>query len=135
MTSCPSKTLMTHLVKKITLGFVYFCEKWDFQLFLKDVLSNLNFWVIDIPEFLEMFKIFLTKEMVKNMVVVITLNFEEPWDFIDQLDEWIKRVVAALSPTLGELSLDENDQMRRNLRNFILRFSDPIEDEQGRISK
>lgn len=95
----------------------------------------MNFWVVDIPDFLEMFKIFCTKDLVKNMVVVFTLNFEEAWEFIDQLDDWIKKTVAALSPTLGELSLDENDEMRNNLKKFILRFSDPIENEQKKISK
>jgi Dynein light intermediate chain (DLIC) len=91
--------------------------------------------MIDIPEFLEIFRTFLTKEMLKNMVIVICLNFEEPWDFMDQLDEWIKKTVAAISPTLGELSLEENDEMRNNLRKFVLRFADPIENEQKNFEK
>lgn len=60
----------------------------------------------------------LTEEFVKSLVIVIMVDFSEPWRFLQSLNEWLDLVTGKISQM--KIALKTQDEMRAKSLSFLL---------------
>lgn len=91
------------------------CQKWslghNYADVVKDILARVSLYLLSspAPSFASLIKPLLTSQSIPNTLIVILLDWSQPWSWMRQLREWLlllRSVILSLSPECKE-SMEE----------------------------
>ena len=88
-----------------------------------------------------------TEDFVKSLIIVLMVDFSEPWGFMQSLNEWLDLVTGKISQM--KIGLKTQDEMRAKSKGLfemfsvmfklvldhILNFKEPVFEEDGKLVK
>ena len=101
---------------KSLLDFIYINSQ-DLDDPDNDMRAYIRCYVIDEIEQLDLLGIILDSEFLENMILVINLDFEEPYGFMNQLSLWIDAISKKM--TSVEVKLEVQDKIREKLKLYV----------------
>ena len=69
--------------------------------------------------------------MLQNAIIMIMLDFNNPWNFMLELEKWVK-FIYELQKQAG-FKITELEEMQKSIEQYFQRFKEPELDEFGKI--
>ena len=73
----------------------------------------------------------MDSEFIENMIMVINLDFEEPFSFINQLGLWIDAISKKM--TSIDIKLEVQDKIRQKMKTYVANWREVQFDENNNI--
>lgn len=96
-------------------------------------LAKVNLWFIDENSDKDLTELILTSDKLSNFMVFIVLNFEEYWNTVSSASKWIQFINERVAPAFTNLDLEESDKIRNRMKDLVMNFHEPHENENGKI--
>jgi dynein light intermediate chain 1 len=98
-----------------------------------ELMSKMNIWVFDDSNFKELLAGCIREDTVTNTVIGLCVDLSEPWKIQQTLAEWMQIIIDRLTKVLTNLPLAKQDEMRAALKEYMINYSPPQFDEEGRL--
>src|ERR1700712_3507481 len=87
-----------------------------------DILARLSIYTLSkpSPHFIPLLRPLFTPESIPNMLLVILLDWSEPWNWMRQLQEWIRllhTLITSLPKETADVLQENMMEWRDNKRN------------------
>ena len=97
-------------------------------------MAKIKIWMFheECPD--ELLNELLDEKLLKNLIVMVVLDFEEYYTIIDQLENGLNFCVQKLMPKLYEvLQMEQVDESKKHLDDVAKNYMDPTTDETGKV--
>lgn len=88
-------------------------------------LSKVNVYSLEQPELKNLLSFALNSKTLNKTLFGVVLDWEQPWRFTQDLEAWIDIWHETLGKVLSTLPLEEQDQLVKNVEDYIKFYSEP----------
>ncbi|KAI8092780.1 dynein light intermediate chain-domain-containing protein [Halteromyces radiatus] len=100
--------------KQLALGYTY----TNIQDKDTKVSARLGIYHLSAPGYLTLLQAVLNMEMIKDTMILIVLDWEQPWKMVEKLQQWMHMIHQVMS-TFNHEDNEEMDQIRANVLKYM----------------
>jgi dynein light intermediate chain 1 len=92
----------------------------------EDPVSRVNVWQLEgEPAHKDLLHFAINQNTINNCMVLINLDFSQPWNLVQSLNKWLDLVKKHISLIADKMELDEVEEMKRYLIYDFQQYTEP----------